>query len=238
MSMAIVIEASLGSARLPGNALMTVAGRTLLEHSVTRLRASGLPIIVAATTDASDDPLEQAAGTLDVSLYRGNRDDVLARVLGAADAFGVTEIIRASADHPAVDIGGVRRIAELRRRVHADHAMECGLPQGSAVEAVTVDALRRSHEMVADPYDFAHVTSFIRRHTRFTSMRAVAPGHLRRPGLRLAVLTMADVEFMHGVLSSTTTPAPCAPLEEIIAVAEAAVVRLERARLAATRKGA
>lgn len=238
MSTAIVIEASLESVRLPGSVLMSVAGRTLLEHCVARLRASDLPIIVAATTDAGDDPLEQAASDLNVSLYRGDRDDVLARVLGAADAFGLTEIVRASANHPAVDIGGVRRITELRRRVHADHAMECGLPQGAAVETVTVDALRRSHELITDRYDFANVTSFIRRHTRFNAMRAVAPGHLRRPGLRLAVLTPDDAAFMDGVLSSTPTPAPCAPLEEIIAVAEAAVVRFERERLAATRKGA
>lgn len=238
MSIAIVIEASLGSTRLPGNALTMLAGRTLLEHSVMRLRTSDLPIIVATTTEANDDPLERAASDLNVSLYRGDLDDVLARVLGAADAFGLTEIIRASADHPAVDAGGVQRITELRRRVHADHAMECGLPQGAAVEAVTVDALRRSRALITDRYDLANVTSFIRRHTRFNAMRAVAPGHLRRPGLRLAVRTMGDVEFMHGVLSSTPTPAPCAPLEEIIAVAEAAVVRFERARLAATRKGA
>ena len=238
MSMAIVIEASLGCRRLPGKVLKMVAGRTLLEHTVTRLRASNWPIIVAATTDAVDDPLDAAANELGVSLYRGETDDVLARVLGAAEAFGLTEIIRSSADHPAVDIGGVERIAELRRRVQADHAMECGLPQGAAVEAVSVAALRRAHELVTDPYDLEHVTSFIRRDTRFTAMRAVAPGHLRRPGLRLAVHTAEDLEFMHGVLSATPTSAPDAPLEEIIAVAEAAVVRMERARLAATRKGA
>lgn len=238
MSIGIVIEASLGSTRLPGTVLASVAGRTLLEHSVARLRISDMPVIVAATSDASDDPLEQAASDLNVSLYRGDRDNVLARVLGAADAFGLTEIIRARANHPAVDIGGVQRITELRRRVHADHAMECGLPQGAAVEAVTVEALRRSQELIVDRYDLANVTSFIRRHTRFNAMRAVAPGHLRRPGLRLAVLTDDDVAFMHGVLSSTPTPAPCAPLEEIIAAAEIAVVRFERERLAATRKGA
>lgn len=238
MSMAIVIEASLNSSRLPGKVLKILAGRTLLEHSVTRLRVAGLPIIVAATTDAVDDPLESAVSALGASLYRGAADDVLARVLGAAGAFGLTEIIRVSADHPAVDTGGVQRIAELRRRVHADHAMECGLPQGAAVEAVTVEALRRSHSLVTDPYDLEHVTSFIRRDTRFTAMRAVAPGHLRRPGLRLTVQTAEDLDFMNGVLSATATPAPDAPLEEIIAIAEAAVVRLERARLAATRKGA
>jgi spore coat polysaccharide biosynthesis protein SpsF len=238
MSMAILIEASLGSKPLPGKVLKVLAGRTLLEHTVTRLRASGLPIIVAASADAVDEPLEKAANELGVSLYRGASGDVLGRVLGAADAFGLTELIRARADHPAVDIGGVQRIAELRRRVHADHAMECGLPQGTAVEAVTVDALRRSHSLVTDPYDLENVTSFIRRDTRFTAMRAVAPGHLRRPGLRLTVQSMEELEFMHSVLSATPTLAPDAPLEEIIAVAEAAVVRLERARLAATRKGA
>jgi spore coat polysaccharide biosynthesis protein SpsF len=238
MSIGIVIEASLGSGRGPGNVLMTVAGRTLLDHCVARLAMSGLPIVIAASNDAGDDPLERAANDLGVSLYRGDAADVLARVLGAADAFGLTEIIRAGADRPAVDAGGVARIAELRRRVHADHAVECGLPHGTAVEAVTVDALQRSHALIADPYDLAHVTSFIRRDKRFTAMRAVAPGHLRRPGLRLTVQTAGDAEFMDGVLSSTPTPAPGAPLEEIIAVAEAAVVRLERARLAANRKGA
>jgi spore coat polysaccharide biosynthesis protein SpsF len=238
MSMAILIEASLGSKQLPGKVLRVLAGRTLLEHTVTRLRASGLPMIVATTADAVDDPLEQAANQLGVSLYRGATEDVLGRLIAAADAFGLTEIIRARADHPAVDIGGVQRIAELRRRVHADHAIECGLPQGAAVEAIAVDALRHSHTLVTDPYDLEHVTSFMRRDTRFTAMRAVAPGHLRRPGLRLTVQSEDELEFMQNVLSATPTPAPEAPLEEIIAVAEAAVVRSERARLAATRKGA
>lgn len=238
MSIGIVVEAGLGSRRLPGKVLTVLAGRTLLSHSLTRLRASGLPIIVATTVDACDDPLEQAVSDLGASLYRGDSENVLSRVIGAAEAFGLTELIRASADQPAVDIGGVERIAELRRRVHADHAVECGLPQGAAVEAVSVAALRRSRELVSDPYDLQHVTSFMRRDTRFKSMRAVAPGHLRRPGLRLLVETAEDMEFMRGVLAGTTTLAPDAPLEEIIAVAEAAVVRLERARLMATRKGA
>lgn len=238
MSMGIVIEASLGQKRPAGKILTVLAGRTLLAHSVTRLRASGVPIIVATTTSTCDDALEGAAAELGVSLYRGDRDDVLGRVLGAASAFGLSEVIRASADQPAVDIGGVHRIAELRRRVHADHAIECGLPQGAAVEAISVDALRRSHSLVTDPYDLEHVTSFMRRDSRFKSMRAVAPGHLRRPGLRLVVESAEDMEFMSGVLAATPTLAPDAPLEEIIAVAEAAVVRLERARLMATRKGA
>lgn len=238
MSMAIVIEASLGSTRLPEGILTKLAGVTLFEHSVLRLRASGLPIIVAASSDACDDALENAARELGVSLYRGEGQNVLGRVIGASSAFGLHEIVRASADHPAVDVGGVQRIAELRRRVQADHAIECGLPQGTAVEAVSVAALRRSNELIGDPYDREHVTSFMRRDTRFTAMRAVAPGHLRRPGLRLTVQTPQDLEFMDSVLRSTPTAAPQAPLEEIIAVAEAAVVRIERARLSAARKGA
>lgn len=237
MSMAIVLQARMGSSRLPGKALAMAAGHSLLSHAVNRLKISGLRIVVATTVDERDDALETAAQALEVDVYRGQRDDVLGRVLDTARAFGLAEIVLANADHPAVDIEGVLRIAELRRRVHADHAVECGLPQGAAVEVVTVDALRRAHELVVDPYDFEHVTSFIRRDARFTAMRAVAPGHLRRPGLRLAVETAEDLAFMGAVLSSTPTAAPLAPLDEIIGVAEAAVVRAERARLAA-RKGA
>ena len=238
MSIAIVVEASQGNSRLPEGVLTKLAGRPLLEHVVSRLRASGLPIIVAASNEPADDPLEAVTRELGVSLYRGDHLDVLARVIGAADAFGVTEVVRVGADQPAVDAGGVERISELRRRVHADHAVECGLPHGAAVEAVTVAALRRSRDLVSDPYDLQNVTSFLRRDGRFTAMRAVAPGHLRRPGLRLTVQTTQEAAFMDGVLSSTSTAAPDAPLDEIIAVAEAAVVRLERARLTATRKGA
>jgi spore coat polysaccharide biosynthesis protein SpsF len=237
MSIAIILQARLGSARMPAPVLASLAGRPLIAHSVARLQPSGLPIIVVTSDDAVDDAVASAAADLHVPIFRGPADDALARVLGAADAFGLTELVCARAEHPAVDMDGILRIAELRRRVHADHAVECGLPQGAAVEAVSVDALRRAHALVADPYDREHVTSFVRRDTRFRSMRAVAPGHLRRPGLRLAVTSPDDLAFMTGVLTSTDTAAPFAPLEEIITVAEAAVVRSERARLAA-RKGA
>jgi spore coat polysaccharide biosynthesis protein SpsF (cytidylyltransferase family) len=232
MSIAIVVQASVN----PGlvSPLTPLVGRPLLEHAVARLRRSGLRIIVVTSDGVGDDALEAAAAELNLCLYRG-QPDPLARVLGAADAFGLTEVVCASAEQPAMDIDGVLRIVELRRRVHADHAVECGLPRGAAVEAVSVEALRRAQALVCDPYDREYVTAFVRRDARFTSMRAVAPGHLRRPGLRLVVTTAADLAFMNGVLAATVTPAPLAPLEEIIASAEAAVVRAERARLAARR---
>lgn len=241
MSIALVMPARLGHGRMPERLLMPLAGAPVLAHTVSRLQATGWPLIVVPSPDATDDPVAALASALGATVHRSAAmaaGDVLAAVIDAAEAHGLTEIALAWAEHPAVDLGSAARIAALRRRVQADHAMECGLPHGGSVEVVTLDALRRAASLITDPYDRRHVTSFIRRDPRFNAMRAVAPGYLRRPGLRLLVDTPEDVAFMDGILSATATRAPLAPLDEIIGVAESAVVRLERVRAMAERKGA
>ena len=87
----------------------------------------------------------------------------------------------------------------FRQRVGADHVVECGLPMGTAVEAVSLDALDRADTLISDPYDREHVTSFVRRDARFRALRAVAPGDVRRPGLRLTIDTPEDLEFIREV---------------------------------------
>ena len=89
--------------------------------------------------------------------------------------------MRATADNPFVDPASARRVLESCRRVHADHVVECGLPVGAAVEAVSVDALTRAHRLITDPYDREHVTSFVRRDPRFRALRAVAPANCAGP---------------------------------------------------------
>jgi spore coat polysaccharide biosynthesis protein SpsF len=171
----IVLQARMGSSRLPGKVLARIGSWSILEHCVRRLSPSGLPIIVATTTRNEDAPIVAEARRLGVSVFRGDEHDVLGRFIAAADEFALTEIVRATADNPLVDGGGPRRVLELLKRVQADHVLESGLPVGTAVEAVRVDALRRAQLLIVDPYDREHVTSFIRRDGRFRALRAVAP---------------------------------------------------------------
>src|SRR5690606_725432 len=157
---------------------------------------------------------------------RGEGRAVLSRYTGAARACGLTRVSRATADHPRVDGGGVARTIAFQDRVCADHVVECGLPVGTAVEAVTVEALDRAAALADDPYDREHVTSLIRRDARFSALRAVAPGALRRPGLRLTVDTADDLEFIRSVYGDLAATGAAIPdLTAVIAAADARIVR-------------
>jgi spore coat polysaccharide biosynthesis protein SpsF (cytidylyltransferase family) len=222
---AIVLQARMGSTRLPGKVLAPLGPWSVLEHCVRRLRLSGHPVVVATTTQGDDDAVAAEAERLGAGVFRGEVSDVLGRYLAAARAFGLTRVVRATADNPLVDGLAVIRTLTFQERVGADHVVECGLPVGTAVEAVTVDALERASALVEDPYDREHVTSFIRRDPRFTALRAVAPGALRRPGLRLTVDTADDLAFVREVYADTCGEGSLPGLPEIIAAADARIVR-------------
>jgi len=229
---AVILQARMGSRRLPGKVLARIGTRTLIEHAVLRLAVSGLPVIVATTDRPEDDAVEREACRLGAQVFRGDADDVLGRFIEAARTFDLSAVVRATADNPCVDADGPARVLALARRIEADHIVECGLPVGAAVEVVTRDALERARALVADPYDREHVTSFLRRDPRFRALRVVAPGDVRRPGLRLTVDTQEDLDFMRAVLAATGAGTRLPRLAEVIRAAELLRVRAAAQALA------
>lgn len=221
---AIVLQARLGSTRLPRKVLARLGDRTILEQCIRRLAHSGLPVIVATTTDAEDDAVARVAQAAGAEVFRGSARDVLGRYVAAAKAFDLDEVVRATADNPFVDMDAARRTLALRD-VSFDHAVECGLPLGAAVEAVSVDALVRADALATDPYDREHVTSLIRRDTRFRALRGVGPGHLRRSRLRLTVDTHEDLAFVREVNSVLHDDDGLSGLTAIIRAADTVLAR-------------
>jgi spore coat polysaccharide biosynthesis protein SpsF len=219
---AIVLQARMGSTRLPGKVMALISGASVLTHCVERLAlASALPVIVATTTDASDDVVEEQAGRLGVLVLRGPVDDVLARYALAVTTFNLDSLIRATADNPAVDIDAPRRSLAQLHRTGADYVVERGLPCGAAVEAVSASAILQAADDASDPYDREHVTPFIKRDRRFNALDAIAPGVLHRPDLRFTIDTPDDLEFMRHVFGQLPLAAPTpAPLAALIAAAD------------------
>jgi spore coat polysaccharide biosynthesis protein SpsF len=216
---AVILQARMGSRRLPGKVLAPIAGRPILEHCVERLRASGLPVVVATTIDAADDAIEEAARHLGAMVVRGAADDVLARYLGAIDAQSLTHVVRATADNPAVDIEAPRRMLDVLCERNADYATEDGLPYGSAVEAFRACALRKAAALTNDPHDREHVTPFLQRDPRFVAIRAEPPPSLRVPALRFTVDTPDDLAFMRRLfegLAPSALPLPLAALIDAV----------------------
>jgi spore coat polysaccharide biosynthesis protein SpsF len=218
----IVLQARMGSRRLPGKVLAEIAGRPLLEWCLRRLAAGGVgPVVLATTTLAADDALVDLADRLGVPTVRGPEDDVLQRFSLAADYLDARFFIRATADNPAVDIDAPGRVIAAIAAAGADHVVERGLPIGAAVEAVRTAALYQALAQARAPYDREHVTPYLYRTPgRFLAVAPEAPPGLRRPDLRLTVDTADDLSFVREVLARTESGG-LAGLAEIICAADA-----------------
>jgi len=222
----ILLQARMASTRLPGKALELIEEQPLLEHCLRRLMAAGVARVVLATTTLEEDTvLCDLATRLGVAVYRGSDTDVLGRMAGAAEAFDLDPIVRATGDNPAVDIDAAGRSLAALNGLHADYVCEDGLPYGAAVEAVTRAALMRAARDGREPDDREHVTTWIKRRTDLWNLAFPAPPMpLRRPGLRVTVDTPADLAYMRALFACAGSDHP--PLRALIEAAE----RLDSAR--------
>lgn len=227
---AIVIQARMGSARLPGKSLAPIGGRSLLARVVERmLHQRELPVVLATTTLLEDDMLCEEADRLGVTVVRGSADDVLGRYAFAASLLGVPAIIRATADNPAVDLDAPLRTLDILLRSGADYVVDYGLPLGGTVEAMTTAALVRAAALATDGYDREHVTPFVRRDARSRAVDALAPTTLRRPELRFTVDTAEDLDYMRRIYHEAGPAESPWPLDAFIAAADRLRARAEAA---------
>jgi spore coat polysaccharide biosynthesis protein SpsF len=218
----VILQARMGSERLPGKALASIGGAPVLRHCLERLTAAGVGRLILATTIApEDDQLVEEAATLDVAAVRGSRDDVLGRFVQAVNEHPCDVVIRATADNPAVDLDAPRRTLDALHRVGADYCIERGLPVGSAVEAVRTAALIDISRRTVDAADREHVTIGIRRRChRYRVHEVDAPAIVRRPDLRLTIDTCDDLRSMRDVIDALPRPLAHAPLCTIIDAAD------------------
>jgi spore coat polysaccharide biosynthesis protein SpsF (cytidylyltransferase family) len=197
--------------------LELLGGRPILERCLDRLRiGAAAPVVLATTTKGEDDALEAIGQRHGFPVLRGPDADVLGRFVLAAKRFDATCIVRATADNPAVDIDGPRRMLEALDASGADYVVETGLPHGTCVEAIAVDALRAAHARVTSAEDREHVTLIFRRDRFFHMHDVAAPRHLRYPHLRLTVDTREDLTFMRRVMSALGDPPVEPALDAII----------------------
>lgn len=201
----IILQARLGSSRLPRKALAAIAGQTILEHCLRRLMFAGVAPVVLATTDRPEDQaLAAVAHHLGAAVFRGDADDVLGRFVAAAEAFDFDHIVRATGDNPGVDIQAPGRLLGALRLGEADYVCEQGLPYGGAVEAVTRDALVRAAKEATRPDDREHVTTYVRRNSDlFYVVQLAAPAPLRRPDVRVTVDTADDLAHVRTLFERT-----------------------------------
>lgn len=165
-----IIQARMGSTRLPGKVLKPLAGDTVLGHVVRRVReAKRLNGVCIATTESpADDPIVAECRRLGVECFRGSEPDVLARYHGAAQAIKADVIVRVTSDCPLFD-GALldKMLAEFGAANGLDYLSNVQVrrfPRGLDAEIFTLAALRMAHRKAKEPHEREHVTPYLYQH--------------------------------------------------------------------------
>jgi spore coat polysaccharide biosynthesis protein SpsF len=196
MSLGIVIQARMGSIRLPGKVLRPIAGRPLLAHVLGRLQhlRHAATVVVATTVLPQDDAIVAWCAKHGVACFRGDELDVLDRYLRCAEAYGFDQVVRLTADNPFTDIEELNRLIDFHLAQCFDYTHAFGLmPLGVGAEIFTFAALQRSHAEGHAPHHREHVNEYMQEHPElFASGQLQVPPTKLNPELRLTVDTEED----------------------------------------------
>lgn len=198
-----IIQARMGSTRLPGKVLKRIGDDTMLHWVVKRtLRAKRVgEAVVATTTNGIDDAVSLEAEKAGAEVFRGSETDVLDRYRRAAQAHGAEIVVRVTADCPLIDpavIDEVVRRFEEDGVDYASNTIERSYPLGLDVEVVHQDALECAWAEAVKDYHRIHVTPYIYQHPdRFSLLSVRADGDYSSN--RWTVDTEEDLRFVRAV---------------------------------------
>ena len=208
MKTVAIIQARMGSTRMPGKVMVDIGGRSMLERVILRTRRASLvaEVAVATTIASEDDVLVAACEELDVPVVRGSTEDVLDRYREAARILGADPIVRITSDCPLIDSSLIDEVVEAFLAAGPDYAsntLERTYPRGLDTEVISRGALDRAWSDSSGPEYRAHVTSYVYRHPeefRLVSVR----GQIDFSDLRWTVDTRIDLEVIRDLYAAAS----------------------------------
>lgn len=206
MNIGIIIQARMGSTRLPGKILKQFyGGKTLLETLLDSLhKVAGVKVIVATSVSENNDQLETFLSEKGELVYRGSENDVLDRFIKAAEANDVDGIVRICSDNPFMDWHGVAALVEKAQQSDADYigfrindTPSILTHFGFWGEFVTLAALKKVYattELGSPAHE--HVTFHVYKHPEEYKCKWIAgPDFLEgRDDIRLTIDTPNDLQ--------------------------------------------
>jgi len=219
---AAIVQARMGSSRLPGKSLMELAGMPLVGHVIHRLKASRriAAIVLATSTNPADDALADWAAANGIRCVRGPEDDVLGRFALAAEACDPDIIVRVNADAPLIDAAFIDAMLDAMIAEDADFVM---LAPGTRALHDGVDPMSRRalnlmlDEARDDPVAREHVTGWLKLNAHRIKVAYMTPDPAYDfEGARLSVDTPADAAFVEAVYDRLNAQAGEASLTDLI----------------------
>jgi len=202
MSLAVFIQARMGSTRLPGKILRKLGGQETLAHVVDRARAADVGEVFVLTTMGPEDlPVVAWCASRGVRVSCGSSGDVLDRFWQCARHIEADHVLRVTADCPLLDPEVVRLVVERHLGTGADYTSNTLVetyPDGLDCEAFTRAALERSWNEGRLPSEREHVTPYLKKHPELFRLESVVHSEDLNH-LRWTIDTPADEAFLDGV---------------------------------------
>lgn len=226
MNSVILLQARMGSSRMPGKVLREVCGKTLLELQVERLRLvrGATRVVVATSVNAADDVIARWCGDFGVDCFRGSEDDVLDRFYWAAKEFDAQVVVRTTADCPLNDPAVLSEIlGHLLDRMDScdfvSNALHRTFPYGIGGAAFKFSCLEEAWREAVDPAEREHVTSFIYwRPERYRLACVTSGGDYSK--YRWTVDTEADFELVRLILENIYPKNPLFSWKDVLPLIE------------------
>lgn len=225
MKVTAIIQARMGSTRLPGKILKKVNGKPLLFYQLERIKGSKLidEIVIATTTNHQDNEIVSFCEQYGVSYYRGSETDVLSRYFNTAVKFNADIIVRLTSDCPIIDVEVVDKtiqyFLELDYCDYVSNTLERTFPRGLDTEVFSYIALEKAYKEAYLERDREHVTPYF-----YSNQNIFVVGSLKNninySKYRLTVDTEEDFELIKLIINALFSKKPNFTLIDIVKLME------------------
>jgi spore coat polysaccharide biosynthesis protein SpsF len=192
-----IIQARMGSTRLPGKILEKVGDKPLLEILVNRLKKSQYidDIVIATTNNNNDDVVEKFAQDLNINYYRGSEEDLLGRYVESAKKFNADVVVRITGDNPLTDIDIIDTLIDAHIKNKIDYTYCLDTPLGVTAEIINSNILKEISLKADKEPEREHVTPYIRSHPEKYKILKYN-SNLKHQYIRLTVDTNEDLKLI------------------------------------------
>lgn len=218
-----IIQARMGSTRLPGKVLKKVLNRPLLEYQLDRIaKANELDgYVVATTTKDQDKPIVKLCEKLAVPVFRGSEADVLSRYFAAASYYQADVIIRLTSDCPLIDPHIIDQViqsycAKPNQYDYVSNVLKRTFPRGMDIEVFSYEALAKCHQQAKQKSDREHVTRYLYQHPKQFKLLNVENNHQDQSEHRWTVDTWEDFKLIKKIIESFYPHQPDYTMEDVL----------------------
>lgn len=221
-----IIQARMGSTRLPGKVMLPLATDQSITHTIRRVKSAKnvTNTIVATSGRTADDIVARYTNRSGADVFRGSESDVLGRVFNAARSTNADIIVRITGDCPLINpetIDAVTDKVSPGRTQYAANILERTFPRGLDVEAFTFQSFKKVHQEATESHHREHVTPYYHEQEDLFSTESVTseevfdePQFQNRDDLRLTLDEADDYEVLRTIYENV-------PFDDILPIRNA-----------------